>query len=285
MFSKWEQRSTVRNAPRRMMTTLDAKCFFSPRMSTLLQQPLVQAMPAQLLRKVEIQLLYRYLQFTEYLETSIVNKTIVQIMNDELPISLVQRLRDEAYKIYCDEAYHALQAHDTIAQLVELSGEQPMDVPIALRHRLPLLRKECPIHLLPLFDLFFVCISETLVSQELREHADDDSLHPSIKAIMEDHAKDEAIHALFFEEVMICLKEQLPKADFNWFLEMIPAFLGAYLLPDKESWTAILSAYIEPEQLDEILEKSLAPTLMQPFIKAAATQVYRIVERLEKANF
>jgi hypothetical protein len=283
IFSKWEERSSVRNAPRRIISASDKNKFFSANLAPVLKHKTVLQLTETVQRKLEIQFLYRYLQFTEYLETSLVNKVIAGIMNDEFPIKFDDRLKDEAYKIYCDEAYHALQAHDTILQIKTISGEKPVGLPVVLQERLNLLGKQCPHHLLPFFELFFVCVSETLVSQELQNHVNDKEIHHSIQEIMNDHAKDEAIHALFFEQIMICLKKQLPNADYQWFQNIVPAFADVYLVPDKENLRTLFLPYLEQLEVADLIDDALDPTILNDFVKSATSKLYRIILDIENS--
>lgn len=253
IFSKWYKRSSVRSAPRRLIEARPQYKFFSARLAPFLNHPQLQALPSDQLRNIEIQLLYQYLQFTEYLETAWVNKVMEQIMNKKLPLQIPAPLHQEAYKIYCDEAYHALQAHDTMIQLEKISQKKPLVLAIPLKKRLQQLRKACPEHLQDLFELFFVCVSETLVSQELSEYDNDPTIHPDIQSIMHDHALDEATHALFFKEVIQLLKKQLPLEDFNWFAKHISIFAGSYLYPCEKNLQKIFQQDNKDIALEELM--------------------------------
>ena len=227
VFIKWYERSSVRSAPHRILDSNSQCRFFSPALAPILQHPYLEYLYQEQLRSIEVQLLYYYLRFTEYLETQLVNPVILSIINDDFPIDFSQRIKDVAYKIYCDEAYHALQSHDMIRQIIYVAKEKPIDLQIVIKSRLEKLKMEIDPNLLSLFDLFFVCVAETLVSHELGSHTKDKTLHSAIRAIMQDHARDEASHALFFREIMFVLKDQLSKNDFQSFLNYIPKFLEA----------------------------------------------------------
>ncbi|MCP4438820.1 MAG: diiron oxygenase [Aureispira sp.] len=285
IFSKWYKRAAVRSAPQRVIQVDQSSKFFSKNLAPILGHPTIDCLDTEKRSKIEIQCLYQYLQFTEYLETALVNKVILKIMNNAYKITFMPQIKQSAYKIYCDEAYHALQAHDTIKQITTISGQKPLQLPIVIGSRLEQLKQACPITIRPIFDLFFVCVAETLVSQELREHMKDQQIHESIQAIMRDHAKDEATHALFFKEVLIHLKQQLPATSYQWFLETVPKFLEAYLLPNAENLTKILMPYLNHKELEDVLAVTLEPKTTERFIAQAATQLYRILKDIEKGIF
>lgn len=281
VFIKWYERSSVRSAPHRILDSNSQCRFFSPALAPILQHPYLEYLYQEQLRSIEVQLLYYYLRFTEYLETQLVNPVILSVINDDFPIDFSQRIKDEAYKIYCDEAYHALQSHDMISQIIDVAKEKPIDLQIVIRSRLEKLKMEIDPNLLSLFDLFFVCVAETLVSHELGSHTKDKTLHSAIRAIMQDHARDEASHALFFREIMFVLKDQLSKKDFQSFLNYIPKFLEAYLLPERQNLYAICAPYMSIESIEVILDELFQPDKVGQFIAEASGSLNRTIEELK----
>lgn len=280
IFSNWYERATVRSSPHRVLSSINQHHFFSPRLAPFLTHPHIQKLAAPQLTGIEVQLLFYYLKFTEYLETRLVNNTLLSIVNDEFPFGFDASLKNEAYKIYCDEAYHALQSHDMIRQIMNVSHEKPLNLPIALEARLKQLENNFRENLAGLFNLFFVCVAETLVSQELREHNKDDSIHPCIQAIMHDHAKDEATHALFFNEVMVFLSQKLPKNDFQYFVDQIPLFLEAYLIPQKSNLAAILSSYLSDESIEDVFNDCLSEKKMKILVSDSSTMLNRTISEI-----
>ena len=278
----WDKHSSVRSSPRRLVPVINESHLFSSNLAPILAHSLVTALPGETARKIEAQFLYYYLQFTEFLETCLVNKVILSIINDEFPIKFDEAIKNEAFKIYCDEAYHAQQARDTICQVKNVSNKEPLNLPIALKNRLTFLSDSFPTHMLPYFDLLFVCVAETLVSQELREHMKDKSIHPGIQDIMRDHAKDEASHALFFKEVMICLKRYFSIEDYKFFLNIIPAFLEAYLRPEKGNLQLIFESYIDAASIETIISDSMDAGTMGTLIFNSSKTLRRFIMEIEK---
>lgn len=285
VFSNWFDRASVRRSPRRIVSPTSNNKFFSSNIAPILSHPLIAKLPDNIIRKIEVQFLYAYLQFTEYLETHLVNKAILSIINDDFTIKFDSILKIEGYKIYCDEAYHALQANDMLNQVTEITREYPLNLQIPLKSRLLNIENNFPRNLLEFFELFFVCVAETLVSQELREHMKDKSIHPAIQGIMGDHAKDEASHALFFKEVMIFLKKEQFDQDFKVFINHIPAFLKAYLIPDRTNIKTILSPYLKTNAIREVLNESLIPKKVANYVSKSSTMLNKTISEINKMQF
>jgi len=282
VFMNWDKRSAVRTSPRRILSDQPEYHYFSPNLAPVLGDSSIQQLPKDQLKKIEVQFLYNYLRFTEYLEISLVNTVILSIINNELPITFDSKIRDEAFKIYCDEAYHALQSHDILGQLEDASGEKPLALEIPLKLRLENLRSSFPSVTLPWFELFFVCVAETLVSQELREHIKDETIHPGIQDIMKDHAKDESSHAIFFKEVMVALKTNLTDDDYQVFKKYVPLFLEAYLIPDRNNLNTIFEPYLPGEVSTKLLDEYLQKSSMEAFISKSSTFLQRTLVEIEK---
>ena len=106
-FRSWYEKSTVRSQPRRVLSaTASAPHLFSPDLVPVARHPLVRALPPEEFRTLLTQHLYRYLDFTARLEHVVVNRTVLGIAHDTLGLRLPEPMRLDAYKIYCDEAYH-----------------------------------------------------------------------------------------------------------------------------------------------------------------------------------
>jgi hypothetical protein len=117
-FGNWFDRATVRKAPRRLLEPEDAGRYpFSPDLVPLAAHPLVRALPPRAFERVLIQHLYRYLDFTAKLEHLVVNRTVLGIAHDTIGVELPEAMRFDAYKIYCDEAFHALFSADLARQV------------------------------------------------------------------------------------------------------------------------------------------------------------------------
>ena len=96
IFKKWDKNSAVRISPLRKLKSMDGFHFFSPSVSPILAFDLLKNLPVDSLKYLEVQLLYRYLSFTEYLETKLVNTEILKISNDDYNLGFSQKIKINA---------------------------------------------------------------------------------------------------------------------------------------------------------------------------------------------
>ena len=283
-MSKWYRQASVRTAPRRLLEKGDQYRYFSTTVAPLLTHEVFFDLSIDRLQEVEIQLLYKYLRFTEYLETKLVNKVILKIFNDEYSLGFPDKLRKEAYKIYCDEAYHALQAADMIEQIEEVSGVAPLKIPVDIDAELKQLEAIFPTEIAPYFDLFFVSVAENLVSQELNGYIKDKSIHPQILALMRDHARDEMAHAQFFRDIMHQIYLQIGEQLFEQFVGYIPQFLEAYLIPSSERMHQLLKQQLDEHQCQKVISYYLAPEQVHLFLQKSSVELYKAVNKIRVAS-
>lgn len=284
IFKNWEKNATLRNSPIRNLDSLDKSRFFSPSVSPLLNLNFIKELSDGDLKYIEIQLLYRYLEFTEYLETKLVNPELLKIVNDDYGIGFPQLMRVNAYKIYCDEAFHALQAFNMIDQVHQTTGVSSLNYNIDLKDRLDSLEEAMHPSIKDYFKLFFVTVSECLVSQELNGYVKDESVHTEVISLMRDHAKDEAFHAAFFVEVLTFLHKKLGRINFQYFVDLIPDMLVAYLLPDEGDIKRILLQLDNPEIIEKITSEEIKKQYTDAFMANSATYLNKNVSRILNKN-
>lgn len=282
IFKNWEKNATIRSTPIRNVESLDNSRFFSASVSPLLDLGFFKELNFEEQRAIEIQLLYRYLEFTEYLETKLVNPQILKIADDQFGLGLSKKVKINAYKIYCDEAFHALQACNMSDQVNEITGVSSIGFNIDLNKQLEALKDAASKEIQEYFYLFFVAVSECLVSQELRGYIRDESIHSDIFALMRDHARDEAVHALFFVEILEILYRKLGEKTFLEFVEIIPAMLRIYLIPEAE----VIQRIMNESTIDDhrITTELINDIYSDGFIQNSGAFLYDHVDRILKNN-
>jgi len=259
------------------------KCrYFSPSVAPILLHPALEKLNHLQLVSIEVQLLYRYLRFTEYLETQLVNKVILDISNDHYQLHFSKAIKEEAYKIYCDEAFHTLQAADMTEQIRNISEIEPLPLRIELEDRITELKLDFREELVPYFDLFFVAVAENLVSQELNGCVKDKSMHPQIANLMRDHAKDEVSHAIFFKAVMKDLYQNLGVKLFEELASKIPAFLKAYLIPSRENLELIFQPHLSIAGCNELMNDWYEEKNIDNFIRNSSVNLIKTVMSIQK---
>lgn len=284
VFKNWEKNATLRTAPLHTIESLGNARFLSSSVSPILNLECITELNQSEIRFVEIQLLYRYLAFTEYLETKLVNPQILEIANDSYGLGFPQIVKINAYKIYCDEAFHVLQAFNMIDQIHQLTQVLPLAFNVDINDRLKQLEKEFHPSVRAYFSLFFVAVSECLVSQELNGYVKDQSIHSEILALMRDHARDEALHAAFFVNILEHLHQKLGPEKFNHFVEMIPKMLEAYLLPNEEDIKLILEQLKTPSVVDKFTSKAVRENYSEAFMSNSSTYLTSHVSRILNKN-
>src|SRR5205823_8986373 len=136
--------------------------------------------------------LYQFLLSTAHLETRIVNRAAERIANGRSGVDLAMPARLDAFKVYCDEGYHALYSLDLADQIAAETGigVPPWDyggfvdrLERTARRLLP----EAP-ELAPLLQ---AVVFETLITAVLNEIPTDGSVLTVVRDLTRDHARDE----------------------------------------------------------------------------------------------
>lgn len=245
-FSRWDERAAVRRSPRRVLDDSDSPTsrYFSPDLVPVARHRLVTGLRPELFDEILVQHLYRYLDFTAKLETVVVNRTVLGIATGSVGIGLPEDMRFDAYKIYCDEAYHALFSVDLMRQVREATGIRPLlpEQPYFLR-RLAEIQESLPPEERPLAELLFVTVSETLISASLAELPADATVLPAVRESIRDHSADEGRHHAYFAMFLRYLWASLDPAGRRAAALLVPRLITAFLQPDRDAIRGELLAY------------------------------------------
>src|SRR2546421_9092250 len=125
----WYEKAGVRTDPRRVIgDELEAgMTLFPEKLIPYLDHPLVRALEPRHRFGLVARHLYQYMLFTMHFETSVVNRAAVRIADGTSGLHLPSPVRLDAYKIYCDEAYHALYSLDVVEQVRDATGIETPD--------------------------------------------------------------------------------------------------------------------------------------------------------------
>ncbi|WP_345942367.1 diiron oxygenase [Streptomyces sp. SID2888] len=173
----------------------------------------MEALPSDRFEEVLVQHLYRYLDFTARLEYIVVNRTVLGIAHGSIDVELPEEMRFDAYKIYCDEAYHTLFSVDLSRQVQQRTGivPRPLDEPYFLV-RLRQILEELPDEHRALAEMLFVIVSETLISSTLAEIPERPDVVAAVRGTTRDHALDEGRPHAYFAAFLRYLWGQLSPA-------------------------------------------------------------------------
>jgi hypothetical protein len=240
-FDRWYDTAGVRSGVRRMFADetdgeIDAGKVFYPQhlVPYLAHEALTELTEAQR-RMLTIRHLYQFLLSTTHLETRIVNTTAERIANNRAGLDLPNAARLDAFKVYCDEGYHALYSLDLADQIAAATG---VAIPPWNYGGFVDRLEETGRHLLPgepeLVPLLQTVVFETLITAVLNEIPNDPSVITVVRELTRDHAKDEGHHhrffARFFHELWANLEPRLREPVAH----TLPALIQACLTWDVE---------------------------------------------------
>ena len=279
----WDERATVRVHPRRVLSAeeADGKLYFAPEMVPATQHPRVAALGPGVVRRLFINHLYRYLDFTAHLEHDVVNSVASCIALGKTGFDLPPDIMHDAYKLYCDEAYHALFSADLRRQVeaaTQITAGQPT-LPRALRV-LHDIEQRSPPELRVVARLFFVIVSETLISSTLVQIPRDDRIITAVRNMIADHAEDEARHHAYFAALLDVLWPRMTTKQRAFVGPLLPRFILAFLEPDFASIKdGLVSCGLGQEEAAQVVEESYPRQQLIAGVRSMAKATIRLCER------
>jgi hypothetical protein len=207
--------------------------YFPPSLVPVLAHPLMAAMPPE--RQDALMKLYllRYLSFTIRLETIVVNDVVTRIINGEGREFLTRESLLDGYKIYVDEAYHAMMCAHAIARAhPETSNTLPQyaEFPFVESYRAISRSESAQTNLA---QHVFVIVSELLITQTLASAKNaKDGTDRSIGEVIRMHAADEGRHHNYFAQYLTQMWGSLSHDRRVRIAELIPDAISAFLTPD-----------------------------------------------------
>lgn len=257
-FVKWDELSYIRTKPRRA-TPFDRNLYFYPEgLATLFAHPIVANSPEQVRRKLLVLHLYNYLEFTVRLELGPVNEIVRLLCHEEFLPWLPSQMKTDAFKIYVDEGAHAEMCHTFMIAVQETTKVERLRLtPVFLRTLDDLVSREEPEYR-PLIKLFFVIISETLITGSLVKLPKDESVQRAVRDLANDHATDEGRHHAYFRKVFEYVWPRLTRVMRRRIGTLLPDMILAFLQPDKFALARMLESFPDefpkPAQLvDEVV--------------------------------
>lgn len=278
----WHDKAGVRVDPRRVLSVevADGRTLFPEKLIPYLAHPHLRSLDPDRHRRVVARHLYQYLQFTTHFETRVVNRATERIANGTIGLDLEPSVRLDAYKIYCDEAYHALYSYDVVAQIEGVTGiEVPeYDFTPFLNRLDDVGRHAMPGEIL-LVQLLQVVVFETLVTALLKDIPNDPQVVDVVRETVRDHAEDEGRHHIyfsrFFKELWTGLDSGMRRKTAYCLPELIHRSLAPDLAPVRRSLELTCLAR---EEIDAILADSYPAAQVSEGIKRSARHTIRLFE-------
>lgn len=233
VFKNWDEKATVRSTPRRVLDSDDSTLDLFPRnLVPTAKHPLIEEKYYERISEFLCLQLFRYLYFTINLELLVVNPNLIAISLAEREFDLSNDEMLAVHKMYVDEGYHALFCQDMAQQVRAITGISPtFSSQPAFMNRLRQMQNS--VDRPELAGLIFTAVSETLITGSLTDVARDRSTPESVTKTMQDHARDESRHHVFFRQLFLKI-DQLDPLGLKSVLHLVPEAVMAFIDPDRE---------------------------------------------------
>ena len=278
-FSKWNDSSWIRTKPIRSAKEISGLPF-SPDLVPLANHSAIYS-DSHKWTKVLAYRLLAHLQFTTLLELSHVNPVCSLLAQGQAPISMNTEQKHDALKIYCDEGGHALFV-ELFSKQVQESFELNRSVvgrPHFDRVLEKIIRENQTRLSSNLMKLFFVTISETLVTKILNNVPHDPSVADVVRDVIGDHAADEALHSAYFRKLFPLLWNNLTCYEQEEMGQILPQFVWAFLGPDRQfEYSVLRSMGFNAKDAEGILEEVYVPEKVAQEVRKAAKPTLKMFE-------
>jgi hypothetical protein len=227
--------------------------------------------------------LYQFLLATTHLETRVVNRGAERIANDRIGMRVNTEMRLDAFRVYCDEGYHALYSLDLADQIAATTRIPIPDWDFGgFAERLDATAEQ----LLPgepvLAQLLQVVVFETLITAVLNELPNDVTVVTTVRELTRDHARDEGRHHRFFAGFFHELWANLDTGLRTRAAPAMPAFIEDCLRWDVHPVSRSLAAAgLPPEDVRTVLADTYGGRQQIREIAAATVRICRSAGVLE----
>ncbi|MFF7333603.1 diiron oxygenase [Streptomyces sp. NPDC008150] len=278
----WYRSAGVRSRPRRMLDEdLDAGLHVFPEhLVPHLRHEALAGIGETARRTLLAQHFYQYMLFTTHLETKVVNRGAAMIAHGETDLDLDHRDRQDAFKIYCDEGYHALFSMDVVRQV-----EKSLAVPVLPYDFAPREARlaETGQRFLPgrerLAQLLQVVAFETVVTRYLAQIPRDEGVFRVVRAVVGDHVDDEVHHHAyfvhFFRELWAGLDPRLRVEVACAMPHLVDDCLRPDLAPVRQ---ALLAAGVDAATADAVLDDCYREESLAAAVRDGGRHTLRLCE-------
>ena len=283
-LDNWDQVASVRTKPRRRLGEPrigdEANgLYFSPDLLPVLRHPRIADLGEEVQRRLLVERLYQYLDVTTWVEQGLVNQALVQLFQARTDLRLPAEMEFDAYKIYCDEGYHALFSVDLKYQVAQETGIawSACSQPRVLR-ALDGLSQSVPAEMRGLAQLFFVIVYETLISGILGRVPRDRRVVETVRRVVQDHAEDEGRHHAYFSEIFRRLWPALEPEQRDVMGPLLAPAIVADLEPDLDAIDALLAPTgLDAEERGAVIADAYPEATVRSEIRRAAAATINLV--------
>lgn len=271
----WENRSSIRTRPRKLIDFNAEGYFFPPNKQPILLLPEIIELGEKAKFNILLHSFYKYLNDIVSLEIELINAACYSLVYKDLAVQYTESTKMVTYTVMIDEYYHVYLARDMISQLdahfpdfEKLSFPQS-DAYAAVTEVMQRLAPEYK----DLFCIIAVCVLETTVIGELVEFFNHKEVHPSIRFYVNDHMNDESKHRGFFMTLLQYTWENLSDEYKESIGKEIAHFIKRYLDVESEKQynrtilKSVLDGAIDIESKLSHLYKNFAIVTDIPIVK------------------
>jgi hypothetical protein len=284
-LDRWYETAGVRGGVRRIFHEEEeqGRVFFPEVLVPHLAHPEVRALPPDRVREVTLRHLYQFLHATTHLETRVVNGAAEPVANGRAGYEFPTELRMDAFKVYCDEGYHALYSLDLADQIAAVTK---VPVPAFEYGGFVTALQDAGRRLLPddplLAGQLQAVVFETLITAVLNEVPQDPTVVSTVRALMRDHAKDEGRHHRFFSAFFLELWARLDRDRRTAAACALPAMIRAALdwdlVPVRGS---LRMAGLDEERTEAVLAECYGRPAGNDRIRAVSRSTVRLVAQAD----
>ncbi|BAZ49949.1 hypothetical protein NIES4103_25620 [Nostoc sp. NIES-4103] len=277
-FKHWDEFSWIRSKP--MQQDSISGLPFSPELVPLASHQAIATDPNRWMTVLAYRLL-AHLQFTTLLELNHVNPVCSALAQGKAPISLTTEQKNDALRIYCDEGGHALFVENLSKKVKETFNlDHSVIGQPQFERTLDRLILENQTRISPnLIKLFFVSISETLVTKVLKDVPSDPRVAPVVRDVINDHAVDESLHSVYFRHLFPILWHHLSPDEQEKIGQLLPQLVWAFLTPDRQyEYNLLRHLGFNKEEAKAILEEVYLPQEVAAEVKQAAKPTLKMFE-------
>lgn len=242
-FREWDTKSWVRSKPHQLAPFEDSLDFFSASITPVFAHPKVGKAPIRVKRDLLVLQLYTYLEFTVWLEMGPVNEVCDLLRRPGFLPWLPEQMKDDALKVYVDEGGHAEMSHALTVATEKWTHIRPLKLEPAFLEVLDRMVSREEEEFADLIKLFFVIISETLITGTLLKLPRDEQVQLAVRELAADHANDESRHHAYFRQVFEFIWPRLPYELKTKLGPLLPEMILAFLSPDTNYMKRVLEQF------------------------------------------
>ncbi|MGE5828221.1 MAG: diiron oxygenase [Micromonosporaceae bacterium] len=275
-FDRWDRRASVRVKPRRTLADgAPGRPYFPPELVPAASHPLVVHSGPDAVDRVLVHRLYQYLFFTSELEQVAVMPVTMRLCR--LGSQLPAQMREDAFKITTDEAWHAQFSHDLMAQVHKGTGVAPrLPTTPQFADRLDQVSAGLDLGRRDIEATAFAIVSETLISTILVDVPRDLRLPRAVRELVADHAEDEGRHHAYFRALLDLFWPALSPAVRRRIGPVLPDLIRLFLEPDYRGiGFALFDLGLSDAQVAQVLAESYPAERVDAEIAAAAQATVR----------